>query len=393
MLIPYDLIPWDSFLNRERTPAGNNEVLADKDVRFVYYEHLSQSSFNGSTMTPDWKSFLIEMGANITGDSVTDFGNPSRELRAVSNDAVFCDLSYLGLIKASGADAAQFLQSQFCNDVMEISESHSQLNAYCSPKGRMLASFRIFKRRDDYFLRLPAELLEETMRRLRMFVLRSKVELTDASDALVRVGYCAAEAYERLQSCIERVPQSINECVTTQDLSLIRIHGIRPRFEIHGKIEAVKQLWYKLTEQAIPVGASQWALLDILAGIATVLPPTREAFVPQMANMDLIGALSFTKGCYPGQEIVARMHYLGQLKRRTYLVHIADDGAAQAGDEVFVKGGDDIQPVGKIVDARPHPDGGSAALAVVQIDKVQQGDLSLGTLNGAPIALRSLPYA
>lgn len=231
------------------------------------------------------------------------------------------------------------------------------------------------------------------MRRLRMFVLRSKVELTDASESLVRIGYCADSADEHLLSCVERVPQSINDCVSSADLSLIRIHGPRPRFEIHGETEAVKRVWYGLREKAVPAGASAWALLDILAGIPTVRPETRESFVPQMANMDLIGGLSFKKGCYPGQEIVARMHYLGKLKRRMYLIYLADNGSARAGDELFVKGGDTVQAVGKIVDATAHVNGGSAALAVIQIDKAQQDMLSLGTADGAAVTLGSLPYA
>ena len=368
--------------------------LADKNMGFVYHEGpYIKRGIDESTMTPDWKSFLTEMGANVAVDRITDFGDPSRESRATTREAIICDLSHLGLIQASGEDTAQFLQSQFTNDVMEVSESRSLLNAYCNPKGRMLASFRIFTRQGDYFLTMPRELVEETMQRLRMFILRSKVELSDASVALVRIGYCATDAYERLQSCIDRVPQSINDCVTTPDLSVIRIHGPRPRFEIHGKLEEVTQIWQKLTQDAIPVGASQWALLDILAGIPTVLPQTREAYIPQMANMDIIGGLSFKKGCYPGQEIVARMHYLGKLKRRMYRIHLSEDGSAKAGDEVYIRGADDIQAVGKIVDAQSHPDGGSEALAVLQIDKVRQSDLSLSTADGAHITLRSLPYA
>lgn len=344
-------------------------------------------------MKSDWKSFLTEMGAIVSSDKVTDFEKSGHERRAVTDEPLLCDLSHLGLIRVSGEDTTQFLNSQFSNDITEVSEHHSQLNAYCNPKGRMLATFRVFKRGDDYFLRLPGEILEETLRRLRMFVLRSKVELSDASDSLVRVGFYGENANERLLSCVDRVPQSINDCVTAPNLSVIRIHGIQPRFEIHGNTEAVKGVWRALSKEAIPAGASAWALLDILAGIPTVRSETREAFVPQMANLDLIGGLSFKKGCYPGQEIVARMHYLGRLKRRMYLIHLADGGSARAGEELFIKGMDGDQAVGKIVDACAHPNGGSAALAVIQIEKAQRDTLSLCTKDGSDVTFKSLPYA
>lgn len=343
-------------------------------------------------MISDWQAFLALSGAHVSNNKITQFGEPERERQAVAGSHTLCDLSHIGLIRLTGEEAAQFMQSQFTNDIMQVSETHSQLNAYCNPKGRMLADFRTFKRGNDYFLSLPVEILEATLQRLRMYVLRTKVQLTDGSDDLIRIGYHGPNAKEHLQARVDQIPQQIDDCASSAELTIIRVPGPAPRYEIYGSLDAVKPLWEQLAVDATLTGASSWALLDILAGIPTVLAQTREAFIPQMANLDLIGALNFKKGCYPGQEIVARMHYLGNLKRRMYRVHI-DGPTPPPGEDIFIKQADNTQPAGKIVDAQPHPDGGSDGLAVLQISKAEGKDIQLLTKGGARTTIGKLPYA
>ncbi|MEN8131569.1 MAG: folate-binding protein [Pseudomonadota bacterium] len=344
-------------------------------------------------MISDWQAFLIQRDAHISNNRVTHFGEPERERRTVASSHILCDLSHMGLIRLSGEEAAQFMQSQFTNDIMQISEARSQLNAYCNPKGRMLADFRTFKRGNDYFLSLPLEILEATLQRLRMYVLRTKVQLTDGSDDLVRIGYHGPGARERLQTLVDHIPQQVDDCTTSAELTIIRVPGPAPRYEIYGSLDAIKPLWEQLAAEAMLAGASSWSLLDILAGIPTVLIQTREAFIPQMANMDLIGAVNFKKGCYPGQEIVARMHYLGKLKRRMYRVHIDGPTPPPPGEEIFIKQADNTQPAGKIVDAQAHPDGGNDGLAVLQISSAERKDIQLQTRQGARTTIGKLPYA
>lgn len=345
-------------------------------------------------MIEAWKAFLVEAGANIENNMTTHFGHPEQELQEVASGHILCDLSHMGLIKASGEDVADFLQSQFSNDTAQVSENHSQLSAYCNPKGRMLANFRLFKHGHDYYLRLPGEMIEPTLQRLRMYVLRSRVELSDASDTLVRIGYYGPNAGEILQAQIGRIPPQVDACVFTEDREVIRIPGPNARFEIYGTSETIQPLWKQLSASgAMPIGAAHWSLLDILCGIPTVLPQTREAFIPQMANMDLIDGLSFRKGCYPGQEIVARMRYLGTLKKRMYRLHLDTETSPQPGEEIFIKDTERRQPIGKIVDAHHHPGGGSEALAVIQITEAHNAALQLGSQQEVKITLGKLPYA
>ncbi len=343
-------------------------------------------------MKPEWKEFLINAGAEFDDGRVVTFGNPEREKRMSTTGSILCDLSHMGLISAYGDDAETFLQGQSSNDVSQVSGSRSQLSSYCSPKGRMLANFRLFKRGETYYLRMPRELIEPVLQRLRMFVLMSKVTLEDADDALVRFGFSGPEAEAELSQALGTPPADDDAVVQIGEVTVIRIPGPHPRFELYGELEPMKKLWDKLNVHAAPVGASPWALLDILAGIPTVYSQTSEAFVPQMANMELVNGVSFKKGCYPGQEVVARMQYLGKLKRRMYRLHMDSNEAPKPGDDLFDANDESEQSAGKIVDAQPHPDGGIAALAVVQIASAEAGRLHLGSRQGLALAIEALPY-
>ncbi|MEJ2059640.1 MAG: folate-binding protein YgfZ [Gammaproteobacteria bacterium] len=341
-------------------------------------------------MKPEWKTFLADAGAEFEDDHVANFGNPEREKRVTTTGTVICDLSHHGLIAAYGDEAQAFLQGQFSNDVHQVGDTHSQLSSYCSPKGRMLALFRLFMLDGTYYLRLPRETLETTLKRLRMYVLMSKVTLEDASDALVRIGVSGPDAETELSAVVGTLPRTVDEVVSGKTYTVIRINGPHPRFEVYGQLEAMTRLWDALNVHGAPVGASSWALLDILAGVPTVHPQTSEAFVPQMANLELIGGVSFKKGCYPGQEIVARMQYLGKNKRRMYRVHIGAETRPAPGEEIYAK--DQGEPVGKLVDAQAHPDGGYEGLAVLLISAAETGEpLRLGT-KGPAVELGTLPY-
>ena len=271
-------------------------------------------------MKHEWKEFLQNAGAEFEDECVATFGNPVRERRIAHTGDLFCDLSHFGIIAAYGDDAAEFLQAQFTNDINQVDEAHSQLSALCTPKGRMLCNFRIFRREQTYYLVLPYELLEAAQSRLRMYVLRSKVTLEDASDALMGIGASGNKIIELLGDIVGKLPENVDESIEFKEYSVIRVAGIVPRFEIYGLLDPMEKLWQALDVHATPVGANIWELLNIQAGIPVITAGSIDAYVPQMTNMQLINGVSFTKGCYPGQEIVARMHYLGKLKRRMYRI-------------------------------------------------------------------------
>lgn len=340
-------------------------------------------------MNTQWKRFLEHAGAECSGEEVLRFGASAPTLQ----DEVLTDLSYMGLIRAKGEHAQAFLQAQFSSNVNEVSATHSQLSAYCNPKGRMLASFRILKRGDTFLFRLPRALVEPTLKRLLMFVLRAKVTLEDTSDSLLRIGYAGPGADEGLKDALGDSPRNVDDVITKGGLTVVRVPGPVPRFELYGEFDDMQSVWKTLATHATPAGAHIWKLLDIHAGIPNVLPETAESFVPQMANLDLIGGVSFSKGCYPGQEIVARMRYLGTLKRRMYRIHLDVAAPARPADPLFAKDKSSTEPSGTIVDAQAHPDGGVDALAVIQIADAAQAELHLGSPDGAAVALADLPYS
>ncbi|MBI3775427.1 MAG: folate-binding protein YgfZ, partial [Gammaproteobacteria bacterium] len=284
------------------------------------------------------------------------------------------------------------LQSQFTNDAREINTTRSQLSGYCSAKGRLLALFRIFQRGEAVCLQFPQELLEPTLKRLRMFVMRAKVTLDDASDTWVRIGLAGPQAEQQLSDTLGRLPQAVNEVVTADDITVLRLPGMSARFEMAGELAAIKTLWQRLAAQAVPVGAPVWSLLDILAGVPEVFTSSADEFVPQMVNLTALGGVNFKKGCYPGQEIVARMQYLGTLKRRMYLAHCNADSPPAARAALYEAGSDGTQSVGAIVNAQQAPQAGCNVLAVVVIAAAERAAIHLGSPDGPVLTFQQLPY-
>lgn len=344
-------------------------------------------------MKPEWQTFLENAGAELDEDRIISFGNIQREQRVTHSGLIICDLSHYGLISAYGDDAADFLQGQLTNDIRNVDANHSQLSAYCTPKGRMLANFRIFKRNDTYYLRLPRQLLESTLNRIRMFVLMSKVTMEDSSESLVHFGVSGPTAEQHLNDFFNQLPEKNDDVSQINGYTIIRVPGVHPRFEIYGELEPMIELWNSLDVHAAPVGYGPWSRLDILSGIPVIYPETSEAFVPQMTNMQVINGVNFKKGCYTGQEVVARMQYLGKLKRRMYLVKIASENSINPGDILFSSDTSSGQGTGTIVDAQPDSEGGTDALAVIDISSAEKGNLKLYDENGPAISLQTLPYA
>jgi folate-binding protein YgfZ len=336
-------------------------------------------------MNPAWQAFLISKGATIKDGSVDHFGDPQRELRAARHGVIVSDLSHFGLIRFSGPDTQAFLQGQTTKDVKRLGPNASQYGAHCTPKGRVFANFLLWQRGDDYYMELPALLAEPTRRRFNKYVLRSKVALADVSDNWVCVGVAGPNASPAVEKLFGRAPQP-HETLQYEGCKIMGLPGFR--FAMIALPDQAIDLWQALLNEATPVGATIWGWHDIRAGIPWITAPTQEQFLPQMLNMDLIGAVSFSKGCYPGQEIVARAHYLGNLKRRMYLANVVSETALYPGDELFASDGG---AAGIVVNAAPSPDGGTDVLAVIQIASVETG--SVRTQDNALLRFLPLPYS
>lgn len=343
-------------------------------------------------MKTDWKDVLSDTGAEFGDGMVMHYGNPERECEVSLSGLVFSDLSHLGVIAVHGRDAASFLQSQLSNDVSRIDDSTHQLAAYCTPKGRVIGLFRLFRQDDTFYMRLPIDTLEAVLQQLRLFVLRADVTLEDVSENLIGIGVSGEEASTELENAAGTVPQLPHQVVHTDDLTILCMPGIEACYEVYASsLESARKLWEALNVRGAPVGMSAWRLLQIQAGMPDIYTATTDLFVPQMLNLQLINGLDFKKGCYPGQEIVARTQYLGKLKRRMYLGHIDSDQPPQPGAALY-HASDSEQPAGRIVDAQPHPDGGFSALAVVQISVIESESIHFGASDGPVFSLRSLPY-
>jgi hypothetical protein len=303
---------------------------------------------------------------------------------------VMCDLSHLGLLQLSGADAINFLQGQVTNDVKLLKES-AHYTGYCTPKGRMLALFLAFSQHERIHLQMPIELIAATAKRLKMYVMRSKVEVQDVSHDIIKIGLSGPNAQTLLSTQFAKVPQHDYELVSLENGSLLKLpSSAHARFEILATIEQAQAIWSALSSQATVADAAHWEWLEIQAGIPDVKPETQEEFVPQMLNLDLLGGINFKKGCYTGQEIVARTHYLGSIKRRTYLTH--SNHSAQPGENILNAAN---ETVGKVVRSAPSPQGGYDLLAEIRcveinLENPENNQLSA---NGHALALQALPYS
>lgn len=305
---------------------------------------------------------------------------------------VLTRLDQYGLLAVAGDDATTFLQNQLSNDVSLVTAEHSQLNSYSTPKGRMLTIFRLMLQEHRYLLRMPKALIPSISKRLQLYVLMSKVTLSDASTELNGLGVAGPAAADLLKNIAGIIPANVGDTICNTDYYLMKIPG-KDRFEVYATPEKIAALHDELAKNCTIADQSLWPLLDIEAGIPTVYPETSEHFVPQMTNMQLIGGVSFKKGCYPGQEIVARMQYRGTLKRRMHLVEIAGSSPPSPGTTIVSVDADSgkAREAGEIVDAQANGDSSSLGLAVLQISSLEL-PLHIGDNNGPILKLQNLPY-
>ncbi len=290
-------------------------------------------------------------------------------------------LSHWGLIRARGADAVSFLQGQLTNDVATLDASQARLAGFCSAKGRLQASFVVCKLADDeLLLACAASVLPATLKRLSMFVLRAKCKLTDASAELRLFGAAGATTARWTN---ESPVWARHEAEGGSVLRLPDVDGV-PRCVV--LLDAARPL-----PLAPALTLDTWRLLEVRSGIPLIEAATVDQFVPQMLNYEVIGGVDFRKGCYPGQEVVARSQYRGTIKRRMFLFE--SDALLAAGQEVF-HSADAGQPAGMVVNAAPLIDrAGCAVLVEVKLAALESGQLHAGSGDGAVLRLAALPYA
>jgi folate-binding protein YgfZ len=304
----------------------------------------------------------------------------SQALPEISLPSGVAPLPHLGVIEANGPEAAAFLHGQLTQDFALLGQDEARLAALCTAKGRMLASFIGFKQGDEQVLLIThRDGLPALLKRLSMFVLRAKVKLVDASNAYAMAGLLGDAA----------------EAVAQRPLWSRLTQGPATLVAVPPAAGWPRALWIAPAGTPLPPGASVdadvWRAADVLSGVATLEPAVAEAFVPQMLNYESVGGVNFKKGCYPGQEVVARSQFRGTLKRRGFIVEAAAPMAA--GQEIYLSGQPE-QPVGLVAQAAPNPQAPDHQLALASLTlDAAAGPLRLGSADGPALDLRPLPYA
>jgi len=350
-----------------------------------------------------WQPYADETGGESGKYSVGSTEHQILENRLARDGNILCDLSqHYGLIVIAGDDAVDFMQGQFTNDVNQVDEHNAQLNALCNNKGRMIANFILFKYQQNYFISLHHTLVKPVIEHLQQYIVRAQVAIQEVSDQLIHIGIAGEHAANRLAALLQdstatMLNKNKNAVSTSEDYIVVNdisttSGNTPPRYHVFAQTQKAQTCWQAVNEVANTVHFAAWEYLNIQAGIPVLCAHTSELFVPQMANLELLGGVSFHKGCYTGQEIVARMHYLGKLKRRMYRIHIDTDSNTppRPGDKIFTENASAGQNSGIIMDAEINPESGFDALAVLQIADIKL-KLQLNNPAGPVISVEDLP--
>lgn len=302
---------------------------------------------------------------------------------------LWCNITQLGLLRFEGADAQSFLQGQLTNNVAALDDTRSQYAGYCTPKGRLLAAFLLWRHDGAYYMVVPRELCEPLRKRLSMYILRAKVKATDITSEHALFGVSDAGAADAMAALEVALPQTLHGVTHAPGVFVMKLP--QDRYLIVAALSARSGIETQLTAVTPAASERLWSALDIAAGIPTIVAATQDQFVPQTVNFDLIGALSFDKGCYPGQEIVARTHYLGRVKQRMVRARFSAAPAPAPGDKLYSAAFGE-QACGMIVSAVTAESGNHEVLAVVQVSIADQA-IHWQSPNGPTLHIEPLPYA
>ena len=335
-------------------------------------------------MNAIWQEFLSK---HASAQATDDTNIP--ENSGMEKNTGLSDLSWRSQIEISGADAKDFLHGQFSNDLMALDGSNTQLSSYSTPKGRVLALFRISKLGERYLLDCPADVAQAFVKRLSMFVMRSDVSIKLMDSERVSIGVFGETAAELLERHGAGAPETNHIRVSEADIVVTAVPAATPHFVVSGPVEAMQTLWLSLQSDGASVQtADDWKLGLLQAGQPEVYSDTSESFVAQMLNLQLVDGVNFKKGCYPGQEVIARLQYLGSLKRQMFLFETEAEQTLSPGDAVMAEGSE--EPAGEIVDTAKQ--GGRTVLLAVMKVAVLESAASLTAGDGAILQALDMPY-
>jgi len=335
-------------------------------------------------MQKTWQAFLQELGATIKDDGEINFNNPDPGLGNITETPLISPLSGFALLAISGNDRHSYLHGQFINDLNLIEKPAAQLSGWCNPKGQLITNFLIINTGTSYLLMFKEDIKEFVQKRLSMFVMRSDVTIKDISESSPMVGLANSND---LSSLAPDIPTNPGAILAIAGLIIICLPDSSGRYLIIGSIEALINKLSELNNSLTMTDSSVWNLLDILAGLGWITSTTKEQFLPQMLNLDALKGLSYQKGCYTGQEVIARLHYRGKVKKRLHLI--------KSKSQLLVGG--HLNPeqsgnnVGTIINSAMHPDECCYALAVIEMDNTHD-KLFFDHQTNKKIKIIELPY-
>lgn len=335
-------------------------------------------------MNSFWQAFLEQQGAAWNHDGFqTNFATPP------ADRPWLMDLSYQGILGCDGEAAEKFLQGQLTCNVAALNASTSGLGGLCNPKGSLLSLFRLLKSDSGYLFGMRRELVEPTKAVLSKYIVFFKAQLQDRSDEVIRLGLAGKGADNILYALFDAAPEHVDDVLTIDGGWIIRVAGEQPRFELWLQPDVAKKLWVPLTEHANLASSEHWEALEIAAALPDLTLATREQHIPQMMNLQAIGGVSFKKGCYTGQEIVARMQYLGKLKRHLFRAEVSTSSRPSAGQTIHCQSKEDL---GQVVRAAQLSDGRYALLAVLYKQEAESEPCWLAGDESAVLDIQPLPY-
>lgn len=347
-----------------------------------------------------WYDMLEAQSAVFNDDkqTIAHFGMPDIERHVMKHGAVMASLSHLGLIRFSGDDAKSFLQGQLTQDLNLVTDTQAQLAAYCDPQGNVLGLGLLFLYHDAYYWQVPRDTVLPLLKRLKMFIMRSKVDCEDFSDLLPRFGYAGIHAPQDIVVMLnEKLPdipyeQSYLQDPELSDIAMIRLPTTHSCAFFIGPMPALAQLWDKLETNAIKVGTSDWQLMDLAYGMPQLPAALTGKFTAQLLNLDRLNAINFKKGCYPGQEVIARMHYRGKPTKRMMRFHTTAVISPQQGDELTVYYGDEREQTLSIIASGPDLNEGTLLLAIASIKGVDDANGIFNLASGEEVVVEPMGY-
>ncbi|MDR9499076.1 MAG: folate-binding protein [Hydrogenovibrio sp.] len=348
-------------------------------------------------MHSQWQTFLQEQGATLNDQgAVTSWGQPELERIMVKHGPVRASLAHKGLIRLSGEEAFDFLQGQLTNDLTNVSEEHAQLSGYCDPQGHLLGLFTVFKIDQAWYLHCDPDVTDNVVKRLNMYKLRAKVEIKDVSDQLVQIGYAGEFADLNIQRLLDTKIKDLYQAHPLHDLPDsygIKVPGPYHRYLFVAPPEQAQSLWQALTGNGEATNDADWQLLDVVSGLPRLTQATTGQFIAQFLNLDKLDAINFRKGCFPGQEVIARLHFRGKVTKRMVRLHLKDNQAELAPGETFkLLDQNDKAYKFTLINAAEDIEDGKVCLAITTLKPLESALAPLKTEAGQPATIEPLPY-